>query len=264
MATTRKNVVSAAKRFMCMVGLIRRKMGIGCAREIGSSQEVKVNGIRANLTSSSKHMKPYNALIDGFLEKSASKWKEMILAGGLSGAARDKLLKKYVDPERMIAGLNKETDNLFKKYNIDTKTTSYTDKDRYIRKYKLPQGLIDPYVTAVYTDNRRGILLPKGFIYNHFPAFLSGNPFSIKYRSARAVPNRYIDAIAKRHEPDEIRVGGKSGYKQKWIPNKYVKHFSPEVVARESEHVAIAPPASNRIPDEAAGENPVMPLEAGG
>lgn len=201
----------------------------------------------------------HGGLIDGFvsmaLEKCAvSKWKEMILGGMLSGRAKEQLLKKYIDPERMIAGLNRGSDEIIKRLGVSVGRSSFGNRFKEIRRGALLREHIQPYGVHGRADT---IMLPSGFAYNHLPGF--GNPFSIKYRSSKSMPNRYIDAIAKRHEADEARIGRRMWDKQPkptsifealhpkqpktWSPNDFVRHYSPEVMMRESENVALAPDA---------------------
>lgn len=178
----------------------------------------------------------------------AHKWKEMILGGKLSGAAKDKLLKKYVDPERMIAGLNRGSENIIERYDINVERSSRGNRIKRAPLY--PKGRSLPSAPYVALPDTREIYLPKGFWYNHLPSILSDNSIPIKYRRVSSMPNRYLDELAKRHEVDEVRVGIKildkmwaspTGNIKVWCPNKRIGHVSPEVVARESEHVAFAP-----------------------
>jgi hypothetical protein len=176
----------------------------------------------------------YTALIDGFLEKSASKWKEMILGGGLSGATKDKLLKQYVNPERMIAGLNRGSENIIKSYGGSVERSSFLDRIKALGRGDIrdPILLVAPAATV-----GSKVYMPKGPFY-HFTS-----PLRIKHRSGDAINNRYLDALTKRHEADEVVAGAKSISKQVWSPNKRVRHWSPEVVMRESENMAFAPGA---------------------
>lgn len=194
-----------------------------------------------------------DVLVDGFLcglEKAAlSKWKQMVLGGKLSGAAKDKLLKKYVDPERMVAGLNRGSDNVFKRHGTATERTTLLGRVARVTKGELPIEALTPYYTRVFEDGSSRVLLPKGFGYNHLPGFVSGNPFPIKWRSSKSMTNRYIDTLGVRHEADEVLAGTKKfrDLKRKgtpfgvWKPNDRVAHFSPGVVMRESDNVTFSP-----------------------
>lgn len=195
-------------------------------------------------------------------EKLAARaWKREI--GNLSDSQRKKLEDKGIlnyDKERR--GLNRGTDNILKKYNVEKLTgeeftNRITDNLSRVNIFKhFPKKDIEAStgerikggfgaIVDINNKNRPGIMLGGDITKK-----LEGTPLESHGKHMSQKNRAYVRAMTKRHETDEIRSGVKNLKNKKLsaivqgqrLPvTDYAGHMSPKVVMQESAHTAVAP-----------------------
>lgn len=182
---------------------------------------------------------------------------------------------------REIKGLNKGSENIAKRYNafFDTDGSKFRE---YIKKHN-PKSDIDKldyqrkvnsygYMTPtpnLKSNDRIPIAIgsmAKDLTEEEKQNILNSNINGIsnaqkmrdfanradttaKVRKGKKVSEYYMDALAKRHEVDELRSGVKLARKGLGDggKNKYLAHNSPEVIYRESANAAPALPSIRQM-----------------
>jgi len=188
----------------------------------------------------------------------------------LGDSEKERLIKSNVhNYEREMTGLNKGTEGIAKKYNADIVSNEGFKKALATNSFNSPE--VKNYLSSgAFTKGQINTYIREGVHKNQYLTSLdySGNGRSAMtfgdFKKYRGLPgyliresgikkvkdNAYLDAIARRHEADEVRYGTKSEKKKKFhmevdganqSTTKYVSHLTPRVLVDESKHTAIAP-----------------------
>lgn len=196
-------------------------------------------------------------------KQAARRWKRDI--GAMSESDRQRLLdSKVLDYEKEIAGLNAGSENIAKKQNFDHRKFGFFDAGKRWKKIlkshpsyeSKPGKTLTAYGSALTSKILGGgnlsLVDPSEKVRpvaykGKFGKIIAANNLLDKKDN---LSNRYADAIANRHEVDEIREAKKVYNDQKKYRNingtkeaytRAQSHISPKVIARESANVAVAP-----------------------
>ena len=167
-------------------------------------------------------------------------WKKNY--GSLSHQSIQKLRNsKILNHVKELDGLDIGTENILKKNNAVFYDATHPE---YSKKYKriAKRYNINPDNIGTMTDlnMKFGQSDADAFANNKAEVLMTPNPLGRmqnKIRKLSRFENRYLRAIIKRHEADEIRM------MRKLLTDKYriASHVHPNILKYESENSAIAP-----------------------